>query len=88
MKITNPLTFMYSHANFGSETIETSLNDVGTDEGTLVLEVKSPGGRAGSAQVQMQDNGDVVLRVHRDAAGQNPIRVLVVGDGGVTLFEG
>jgi hypothetical protein len=85
MKLLNPLTFAYNHPNFGQGNIETSLNDVGTDEATLTLDVKAPDGRAGSAQVQMQDNGDVVIRVHRSP--QNPIRVLVVGDAGI-LFEG
>lgn len=85
MELKNPQTWKYGHANFGTNHTEVNLQDVPTDEGTLLLEVCAPDGRKGSAQVQFQDNGNVILRVHLDPS--NPIKVLIVGPGGIE-FEG
>lgn len=85
MRIDNPTTFLYSHQNFNGGVIRISLNDIGTDETALAVEVVAPDGRKGEIKLQMQDNGTVRARIHRDA--NNPITALVV-DGTGILFEG
>lgn len=80
MKLKNPQTFSYSHPNFGSATTDASLNQNEVIGGFLDFTVVSADGRVGVAQVQFQDNGDVIFRVH--ASPSNPIKVLVVDDMG------
>lgn len=85
MRVKNPLTFLYQHPNFGTGATEASLNDSPTDESILHLEIKAPDGRAGVANLEFQDNGNVVVRV---ALGSNsPIHVKVVDSSGTTIFE-
>jgi hypothetical protein len=83
MELKNPQTWQYGHANFGANKTEVHIQDVPTDEATLLLNVKAPDGRLGSAQIQFQNNGNVVLRVHLDPA--NPIHVLIVNGSGILL---
>ena len=84
MRLKNPLTFEFSHPNFGAGKTEVSLNQNETIGGYLDLDVKAPDGRMGTATIQCQDNGNVVIRVH--LSPENPIHVLIV-DGGGTLLE-
>lgn len=87
MKLYNPQTFAYHHQNFGEgKTSKASLNQDPDVQPFLSLDVEMPDGSKGGAQLQAQDNGTWVIRIHRDE--NNPLRVLVVGPDGGTLFEG
>lgn len=80
MKLKNPQTFSYSHPNFGANTTDCSLNQNEVIGGFLDLTVVAPDGRVGVAQIQFKDTGNVVVRIHENAA--NPIKALVLTDGG------
>ncbi|HYE85971.1 MAG TPA: hypothetical protein VEA16_06430 [Vicinamibacterales bacterium] len=83
MKLANPQTFAYEHANFNGGQATANLNANPSVASHLDLVVTAPDGRKGGATLQFQDNGEVVIRIRRD--GNNPLRVLVVGD---VSFEG
>lgn len=59
-----------------------SADQAGVGFGYLL--VTAPDGRAGTVQLQPQDNGDLVVRTHLDPS--SPIHNLVV-DGSGILFE-
>ena len=85
MQLLNPQTFAYSHPNFGGAKAKLSLNHSDTDNSTVPLDYETPDGAKGGGQVEFQDNGTSVFRIHRDE--NNPMHVRVVGPGGVILFE-
>lgn len=80
MKLKNPQTFAFSHPNFNGGYVEASLNQNEVIGGFLDLTIVDHNGRVGTAQLQFQDNGDVVVRIHESAS--NPLRALVLNDGG------
>ena len=88
MRLKNPLTFSFAHGNFNNQTLDMSLNQDADVSGFLNLDGKAPDGRTGRVNVQPQDNGNVVLRIHLNGDGSSVFHVLVVGDQGQTLFEG
>lgn len=86
IKLSNPQEWRYNHPNFPEPNPGTrvSLQDVPSDEATLTLDVTDPSNNKGGGQIQFQDNGRVVLRVHLDPA--NPVDLLIVDHTGV-LFQ-
>lgn len=85
MQIANPTTFQYGHENFGDGFIKAALNSSTNNLAGLLLQVEAPDGRKGEAQIQMADNGNVVIRIHLTAA--NPIHVLILDDTGTILEQ-
>lgn len=80
MKLSNPQTFAYKHPNFGGNVTTANLNQNEVIGGFLDLTIVAPDGRTGVAQLQFQDNGNVVVRVH--VSPSNPIKPLIIDDGG------
>lgn len=85
MRLSNPQTFEYSHPNFQGQKVTVSLNDDPSNETALLLETTAPNGLKGSAILQMQDNGQVVIRVHLGQS--NTFHVLILDDGGILLQQ-
>lgn len=83
LDIKNPTVLQYGHPNFGGAKIEVSTNVDPSGNGLMNLKVVAPDGRVGNAQLQPQDNGNLVVRIHLDPA--NPIHVLILDGTGVIL---
>lgn len=83
LDIQNPTVLQYGHPNFGDAKIEVSTNVDASGNGFMSLKVVAPDGRVGYAQLQPQDNGNLVVRVH--LAPENPIHVLILQGSGVIL---
>ena len=67
-------TVEFSHANFGDNKLTATLSK--GDAGIAMLTVEAPDGRIGEVQLQPQDNGNLVIRVH--LAETNPVHVLIL----------
>lgn len=87
MRVSNPLEYEYSHANFQGKKVYARLRDSDTSQERLECEFTDLNGVTRSVQLQFHNNGTVKFRVGLSAS--SPIHVLVVDNdnSGATLFE-